>query len=69
MSRPPTSLSRHLGESSMDEDHVRDAARAAYRKRSVIVFLPDDLKSMPEMSRRLIYSEAERIYGKGVQCR
>lgn len=61
--RPPTSLARHLGESGMDQEHVREAARAAWRKRGVGVFLPDDLQRLPPIARKLIEGELVRLYG------
>lgn len=60
--RPASSLDRRkLGESTMDEEHVRDAIRAARRKRVGIVFLWNDLERMDEIARRFIEAEFDRL--------
>lgn len=61
--RIPTSLARHLGESSTTDTELRALAARAWRERGVAVFSPCDLDRMPAMARALVEGEAARIYG------
>lgn len=57
------SLERHVGRAPMDATHLRDAVRAARREKVGIVFLWADLECMPEMARRFIVGEFDRLNG------
>lgn len=55
-----TSLERHLGEAPTTEDELRALVRKA-RTAGVIVFLRTELDRLPDISRRLIETEHQRL--------
>lgn len=58
--RVRTSLARHVGTSATTEDELRALVRKA-RLAGVIVFLKTELDRLPEISRRLIETEHQRL--------
>jgi len=57
------SLARHVGETPATEQDLMRKARAVYSEGRGVYFTAAQIKAMPEWVRRLIETEARRIYG------
>jgi hypothetical protein len=58
-------LGRAVGRSPMDEEHLRSAATAAYRKTGVAAVTPDMIEQIDnEIVRRAVVQIIEKRYGK-----